>query len=339
MARTRIGLFGAGRIGKVHAANIAAHPQLDFVVVCDPVRAGAEAISEQYGTAVETDPARAFEHGLDAVVIASSTSTHLDLLTAAAAHDVAALCEKPIDLDLGRVRASREHFAGRDSPIMIGFNRRFDPSFEQLRTRVARGDIGTLEQLVIISRDPAPPPEAYIAVSGGIFLDQTIHDFDTARSFVPEISSVHAAGANVFSPEIERQGDHDSAVLTLTGAGGELVTIINSRHSAFGHDQRIEAFGSQGMLQAGNLSDTAVRHFTSSGTETADPYVTFFLERYAEAYRRELDAFVQAVGAGIRPTPGFDDGLQALELADAAVESARTGATIHLPAEDFDVRS
>lgn len=339
MTRIRIGLFGAGRIGTVHAANLAAHPRLDFVVACDPVRTGAEAIAERYNTSVETAADRAFEHGLDAVVIASSTSTHLDLLTAADEHDVAALCEKPIDLDLARVRASRERLSSSRSPIMVGFNRRFDPSFEALRMRVRRGDIGNLEQLVIISRDPAPPPEEYIAVSGGIFRDQTIHDLDTARSFVPAVRSVHAAGANVFSPEIGRQGDHDSATLTLTGEGGELITIINSRHSAFGHDQRIEAFGSEGMLQAGNLADTTVRHFAAGGTETADPYVTFFLERYAQAYRRELDVFVQAIDAGARPSPGYDDGLAALELADAAAESVRTGATIHLPAKDSDVRS
>lgn len=332
-----IGLFGAGRIGTVHGANIAAHPRARLAVVCDPVPTAADALAGRYGAAAVTEPEQAFTHDLDAVVIASSTSTHLDLLTAAAQRGVPALCEKPIDLNVRRARDARPRPSEGAASIMLGFNRRFDPTFSQLRTQVAGGAIGRLEQLVITSRDPSPPPEHYIAASGGIFRDQTIHDFDTVRSFVPRIVSVHATGANAFSPEIREHGDHDSAVITLRGADDELITIINSRHSVFGHDQRIEAFGSAGMLQAGNVTPTTVRHFGADGTESASPYVPFFLERYADAYRAELDAFVDAASTGAEPSPGYDDGLLALELAEAAVESARTGRTIHM--EETNVRS
>jgi myo-inositol 2-dehydrogenase/D-chiro-inositol 1-dehydrogenase len=211
---------------------------------------------------------------------------------------------------------------------MMGFNRRFDPAFAAIRQRVAAGEIGRLEHLSIVSRDPAPAPAAYIAASGGIFRDMTIHDFDMARFFIPDIVDVAAHGANVFSDYIAEAGDFDSAVVTLRGRNGELVSITNSRHSAYGYDQRLEAFGSGGMLRADNISPTTVRSFGSRAVEGADPYEPFFLERYAAAYRRELDHFVEAVHTGSPCSPGFDDGMAALILADAAAESAATGRTI-----------
>jgi myo-inositol 2-dehydrogenase/D-chiro-inositol 1-dehydrogenase len=238
------------------------------------------------------------------------------------------LCEKPIDLDIERVRNCRADLAGDTTPLMMGFNRRFDPAFAAVHERVAAGEIGRLEQLTIIGRDPAPAPAAYIAVSRGIFRDMSIHDLDMARFFIPDIVEVTAHGANVFSDHIADAGDFDSAVLTLRGRNGELVSITNSRHSAYGYDQRLEAFGSQGMLRADNISPTTVRSFGPHAVEGADPYEPFFLERYAAAYRRELDRFVESIHAGSPCSPGFDDGMAARILADAAAESAATGKTV-----------
>jgi myo-inositol 2-dehydrogenase / D-chiro-inositol 1-dehydrogenase len=240
----------------------------------------------------------------------------------------AVLCEKPIDLDLARVDACRAEIGALSDRVMVGFNRRFDPSFRDIRTRVAAGEIGTLEQLTIISRDPAPPPVAYVAVSGGLFRDMTIHDFDMARYLLGEVIAVTATGANLISDEIEAAGDIDSAVVVLRGAGGGLCSITNSRRCAFGYDQRLEAFGELGMLAAANQLPTSVRFSGAEHTEAAAPYHNFFLDRYTPAYRAEMDHFVTAVETGSAPSPGFDDGRAALVLADAANESLRTGTTV-----------
>ncbi|GGJ23542.1 UNVERIFIED_ORG: myo-inositol 2-dehydrogenase/D-chiro-inositol 1-dehydrogenase [Paenarthrobacter nicotinovorans] len=327
----KVALFGSGRIGQVHARNILANRGLELVAIADPFIEGAQALAEGTGAVAVTTADEVFAiDGLDAVIIGSPTNTHVDLISRAAANGVAALCEKPIDLDLDRVLACRDSLRGSETPLMLGFNRRFDPNFSAVQSRVSTGEIGKLEQLTIISRDPAPAPAAYIANSGGIFRDQSIHDLDMARFFVPDIIEVSATGSNLFCDYIEEAGDFDSVVITLRGRDGEQITIINSRHSAFGHDQRLEAFGSEGMLTAGNLTPTSVRKFTAAGAEEADPYLNFFLERYAEAYRSELGSFEAAVRTGTACSPGFDDGLQALLLANAAEESARSGRVVKI---------
>jgi myo-inositol 2-dehydrogenase/D-chiro-inositol 1-dehydrogenase len=238
------------------------------------------------------------------------------------------LCEKPIDLDIERVDEIRPLAAAANTQIALGFNRRFDPNFSAIRSRVESGEIGNLEQLIIISRDPAPASQDYIAVSGGIFRDMTIHDFDMARYFVPEIISVSATGSNSFCDYIAAENDFDSATTVLRGAKGEIVTIVNSRHSAFGYDQRIEAFGPAGMLVADNVQTSTIRAFKANGVEAAEPYPTFFLERYAEAYRLELEEFGKGILSGQFSNPNFEDGRAALMLADAASESARTGRSV-----------
>ena len=238
------------------------------------------------------------------------------------------LCEKPIDLDLARVDACWADIKGLDATVMVGFNRRFDPTFAEMRDRVAKGEIGRLEQLIITSRDPAPAPAAYIASSGGLFRDMTIHDFDMARFFLGEVVEVQAMGANLIEPYIAEAGDIDSAMVVLRGAGGELCQIVNSRRCSFGYDQRVEAFGAEAMLSAGNQTATSVRRSGASGTEIAPPYLNFFLDRYADAYRAELDHLVSCVEQGTAPSPGFADGRAALVLADAANESLRTGRAV-----------
>ena len=212
--------------------------------------------------------------------------------------------------------------------VSLGFNRRFDPNFESIHQRVQAGEVGTLEQLVITSRDPGPAPREYIAVSGGIFRDMTIHDFDMARYFVPNIVEVTARGANTFCDYIKDEDDFDSVNVVMRGSNDELITIINSRHASYGYDQRLEAFGSKGALLATNVSPTTVKLYNDVTVEGRNPYMNFFLERYAFSYARELELFVEGIQTGKNNNPTFDDGRAALILADAATESAKTGKAV-----------
>ncbi len=258
----RLALFGCGRIGRVHADAIAFHRRTELAWVCDPVEEAARELADRHGAAAGSDvDAVLADPSVDAVVVASPTPTHVDLLTRSVAAGKAVLCEKPIDLDLGRVDACWEQIADADPTILIGFNRRFDPSFRDVHDRLVAGEIGKLEQLVIISRDSAPAPAEYIAVSGGLFRDMTIHDFDMARFFLGEVVEVQAMGANQVVDYIAEAGDIDSAVVVMRGADGALCQVTNSRRCVFGYDQRLEAFGERGMLTAGNLLPTSVRFF------------------------------------------------------------------------------
>ena len=250
-------------------------------------------------------------------------------LLAAAKAGKAVLCEKPIALDMADVEAAREELDAVTTPVMFGFNRRFDPSFAALRAAVADGRVGDLENLLIISRDPAAPPVEYVKVSGGIFRDMTIHDFDMARFFLGDIVEVHAFGQN-FDPGIAQAGDFDAAVVTLRNADGVVATIINNRKCSAGYDQRLEAQGSTGTLNADNMRATTVRLSNGEATDAAEPYLDFFLQRYADAYRLELTAFIDAVAAGRTPPTSITDAVEALRLAEAATESARTGRAVTL---------
>jgi myo-inositol 2-dehydrogenase / D-chiro-inositol 1-dehydrogenase len=327
----RFALFGCGRIGRVHADSIDVHPQAQLALVYDPIESAAHDVAERYGSAVAASVDAAIDDpSVDAVVIASATPTHVDLLTRAVRAGKAVLCEKPIDLDLARVDRCWTEIAARNPTVLVGFNRRFDPSFREVRDRIAAGEIGRLEQLTIVSRDPAPAPREYIAASGGLFRDMTIHDFDLVRFFLGEVLEVYATGTNVVADYIAELGDIDSAVVVLRGADGTLCHITNSRHSAFGYDQRLEAFGSDGMLSVGNQHPSSVRLSNADQTEAAREYLSFFLDRYTTAYRAELDHLITAIERGGQPSPGFADGREALALADAALESLRTGQMVRL---------
>jgi myo-inositol 2-dehydrogenase / D-chiro-inositol 1-dehydrogenase len=242
----------------------------------------------------------------------------------------AVLCEKPLDLDLAKVDTSWARIKDRNPTIMVGFNRRFDPSFKALRGRIQAGEIGKLEQVVITSRDPGPPPVAYIKTSGGLFRDMTIHDFDMVRYLMGDIAAVHAIGANLVDPAIAAAGDIDAAMITLVATSGALCQISNSRRSAYGYDQRIEAFGEAGMLQAGNQRPTTVSFWGAAATEACDPVLHFFIERYTPAYLAEIDHFVDCIEQGTAPVAGYRDGREALRLADAGLESMATGRTVRL---------
>lgn len=326
----RIGLIGAGRIAHVHARSIAANPDATLVVVADVVLDAARSLAGAHGARSTEDIDSVFtDPEVDAVIICSPTPLHVDHIVKAAQAGKPALCEKPVAMDSAAVEELRTRLEGLDPVVMMGFNRRFDPSFRAIHDMVEGGEIGKLEQVTIISRDPAAPPKSYIAVSGGIFKDMTIHDFDTARYFLGDITEVSAVGMNM-DPELTDTGDFDGAVVTLVNAAGTVATITNSRHCAPGYDQRLEAFGSAGVLNADNVRPTTVRRSTSTVTDAQDPYLDFFLTRYEQAYTNELNEFIAAVTAGRTPTPGIEDGVKALQLAEAAEKAARTHSVVAL---------
>ena len=329
--KLRIAIIGAGRIGYVHAGSVNDTPELELVYVVDPFEENAKKVTAAFGGKVSNNPSAVIASGeIDAVIIGSPTATHIPLLRECIAAGVHALCEKPIDLDVKNVEEFRALANSAKTNITLGFNRRQDPQYKALKAKVASGAIGTVEQVILTSRDPGPAPQGYIAVSGGIFRDMTIHDFDMARNFVPDIVEVTAFGTNSFCDYIKEEGDFDNISVIMKGSNNELITVVNSRHAAFGYDQRAEIFGDKGMLQISNLSDTTVKSFTKDGTTAGEPFMDFFLERYADSYRNELKLFIEGIKTGKVLGSTYDDGRAALILADAAHESAHTGKSIRV---------
>ena len=320
-------LIGAGRIGRIHARNAALNPRLRLAGIVDPVDAAAQALAAERNTAVTTLDQALADPSVAGVVIASSTDTHLEYSLRAAAAGKAVFCEKPIDQDLVRARsAARELSAAR---MLLAFNRRFDPNFQALKARLDSGSVGSLETLQITSNDPSPPPPAYVAISGGLFKDMAIHDFDMARWLLGEEPvAVFASGSCLVDPEIGKLGDVDTARTLLRTASGKLCVISNSRRSGFGYDQRIEAYASAGMVRADNVTESTVQVWGEGGA-AADRFQNFFLDRYAEAYRREMEHFADILD-GSSPSVGYVDGVAALAMAEAAAESARTGSVVQL---------
>jgi len=323
-----IGLLGAGRIGQVHAVNIAAHPGSTLAAVSDVHAPAAEALAASVGADVRSSDEIIADASIDAVLVATSTDTHSDLIEAATAAGKAVLCEKPVDLDLDRARECLTKANATGRPVMVGFNRRFDPNFVAMKAALDAGEIGKAELLSIASHDPAPPPASYIEVSGGLFRDMTIHDFDMARWLMggpPE--TVTARGSSVVDTAIGRAGDIDTAVVTLTYADGRIAVIRNSRRAAYGYDQRVELLGSDGLLEVGNVLENTLRTSTAAGVVAARP-MYFFLERYRPAFAAEWAAFVDAVARDVPPPVTLADGVAALAVAEAATESLRTGRTV-----------
>ena len=319
----KIALFGAGRIGRVHAIAIASNAQAQLAGVVDPHGPSAEALAAHYGVPVMNEEEALADASVEGVLIGSSTDQHARQIIAAIDAGKAIFCEKPIDLDIERVREVIRHLESKPVPFMLGFNRRFDPNFMAMKAQIAAGAIGRVEMVTILSRDPDLPPIDYVKVSGGIFRDMMIHDFDMARFLVgEEFTEVTAMGSVLVNPEVGAAGDADTAVATLKTAGGTLVSITNSRRASYGYDQRIEVHGSKGMLQAGNVRENTVILSNEHGVSHAKP-LHFFLERYAAAYANEIEAFVKLVKEGDTRVPSALDGLAALELAEKALDSAQ----------------
>lgn len=317
----RFGLLGAGRIGKVHAKAVTGDPDAVLVAVADAMPAAAEAIAAQYGCAVRTIEAIEAADDIDAVVICTPTDTHADLIERFARAGKAIFCEKPVDLDAQRVRDCLKVVKETGAKLMVGFNRRFDPHFMAVKQAIEDGAIGTVEMVTITSRDPGAPPAEYVKRSGGIFRDMTIHDFDMARFLLGEEPvSVTAHASVLVDPEIGKAGDFDSASVILETASGRQAIISNSRRATYGYDQRIEVHGSKGLVSAENQRPVSIEVANGSGY-TRPPLYDFFMTRYTQAYANEIATFISAIEKGTPIAPTGDDGLAALLLADAAVQS------------------
>lgn len=320
----RFALFGAGFIGQVHGANIAAHPRAELRYVCDVNEAAAGKLAERCGAAVAASPAAIWEAGdVDAVLIASSTNTHAELLSGAIAAGKPAYCEKPIDLDIGRVRGVARAASRSGLPILIGFSRRFDANHLGVREAIATGAVGQIEMMHLSARDPQPPPLSYIAVSGGQFRDQTIHFFDLACWLAGEAAvEVYATGAALIDPAIGEAGDTDTSMLILKMSSGALCHIDNSRRCAYGYDERIEVFGSKGMAMSGRKPTHEVSLYTAAGVTSAGPHPGWF-QRLEPTFALALDAFVRTVEGEDVAYPSIWDGVRAQQIAEAAIQSLR----------------
>ena len=328
----RMAVLGAGRIGKIHAANVAADRRTRLTVVADPHRPSVEALAEQLGCAASLDCAAAIERDdVDAVLIGTPTDTHIDLMLRAVKLGKPVLCEKPIDLDIGRATAAVEEVEKLKGRVMLAFNRRFDPDAMRLRKAIDDGEIGDVRQVVLTSRDPGLAPREYLEHSGGIFRDMTIHDFDTACWMLGEEPvEVMAIGNRLVDPKLDEIPDFDSVMVLLRTASGKQCHINGCRQAVYGFDQRVEVFGSKGMLLNENHRPSSLRRWTSTTTDARDPLLNFFLERHADSYKVELDAFLNALAANAPMPATLRDGLRALRIANCALESATTGRLVNI---------
>jgi myo-inositol 2-dehydrogenase/D-chiro-inositol 1-dehydrogenase len=323
-----VALFGAGRIGRIHAGNAAARSDLNLKYIVDPDRGAADPLAHRTGAVVVDSDAALGDAGISGVIIASATNAHLDQAVRAAAAGKTIFCEKPLDLDLERARNAAPPLAS--AVMLMGFNRRFDSHFLALKTRLDAGAIGRLESLSIISHDPAPPTIEYVRTSGGLFKDMAIHDFDMARWLMGEDpEEVFSSASCLIDPAIAGVGDVDTAKTILRSATGRLCIISNSRRSAYGYDQRIEAYGAAGSLRADNVMESTVSTWGERGS-ASDALQNFFLDRYAESYRREMAHFAAILRNEASPAVGYKDAVEALALAEAAGRSAKTSMPVHV---------
>ena len=328
-----VALFGAGRIGRIHAANLAALPGVSLKAVCDPMTAAASELAARHGALVSSVDAVFADKAIDVVAIASSTDTHSDLINRAAAAGKHIFCEKPVDMSVARAQACADAVKAAGVACMIGFQRRFDPTFSAARSRMDSGAVGNPEMLIITSRDPGAPPPDYIKASGGIFRDMLIHDFDVFRWILcadgDEAQWLSATGSVLTDPAISALGDMDSTAVTIRTRRGRLCQINTSRRAAYGYDQRFELLGSLGMLQCGNHTPTEVRQWDASGAHGDKPE-NFFLQRYQAAYRLEITHFFECLQTGAPFRTSIADGVAAQLLADAATQSCKSGQPVLL---------
>ena len=321
------GLLGAGRIAAVHARHIAEHHDMRLAVVVDVDLDAARRLASHHGAAASADAAAVFgDPAIDAVVIASSSSTHAELIVRAVEAGKPVFCEKPLDLDLARANACLRQIEGKGVPVFVDFNRRFDPHHAALEQAVRVGEAGAVELVSITSRDPEPPPLAYLAGSpGALFLETMVHDLDMARWLLGEEPvEVFAMASCLIAPEIRALGEVDTAVLVLRTASGRLGQINNSWRATYGYDQRIEVLGSGGMVRSDNVRRSTVERYDARAVRS-DVFQYFFIDRYLASYRLALDHFGAVVRHGTAPLISAEDGRRALVLADAALRSARSG--------------
>lgn len=326
----RFAVLGAGRIGLVHAKAITATEGAELIAIADPFEKAAKAAQAQFGGEIRDIDTIMASGDVDAVVICTPTDTHADLIEQASRQGKAIFCEKPVDLNLTRVKECLAVAEGAGATLMLGFNRRYDPDFMALHAAIDAGQVGDVEHVTITSRDPAAPPADYITRSGGIFRDMTIHDFDVARWMLgEEVETVVAMASNLVDPEIGKLGDYDTANVILRTASGKQATINNSRRATYGYDQRIEVHGSGGGASVDNMHTSRVTVAGAAGY-AKPPLQDFFMSRYEVAYAAEISEMVAAMTEGRAPRTGGHDGLMALALADAAVQSVETGQVVRV---------
>ena len=322
----RLGVIGAGRIGKIHAENLATRiPGASVSAIADPILSAAQETAERLHIPVACADYHQIldDADIDAVAICSSTDTHARLIVEAARTGKHIFCEKPIAYDLAKIDEALAAVEKAGVKLQIGFNRRFDPNFRKVRQMVRDGKIGDVHILRITSRDPAPPPIEYVKVSGGIFFDMTIHDFDMARYLSgDEVEEVYVAGGVRVDPRIGEAGDIDTAVVTLIFKGGAIGTIDNSRKAVYGYDQRVEVFGSEGMVTAFNNTPDSHIYSNAEGVHSSKP-LYFLLERYMESFIAEMKAFVECVQKDSPPPVSGIDGRIPVMIAMAATRSYR----------------
>jgi myo-inositol 2-dehydrogenase/D-chiro-inositol 1-dehydrogenase len=320
-----VGVIGAGRIGKIHIENILCKlTNVNLKIVADiKINDKLKQLATEMGVSKLTNDAYEIfnDPEIEVVVICSSTDTHTKFIQEAAKANKHVFCEKPIDIDLRRIKETLSVVKESGMKLMIGFNRRFDRNFMRCHETIASGQIGEPQIVKITSRDPAPPPIEYIKVSGGIFLDMTIHDWDMARFQVgSEVKEVFATGAVLVDPEIGKAGDIDTAVAVLKFKSGAMGIIDNTRQAVYGYDQRVEVFGSKGCVVADNEATNTVRIYTAECT-SIDKIPYFFMERYMESYLTELKYFFKCLRENREPKPNGEDGLQNVLIASAAQKS------------------
>jgi len=331
-----ISLMGAGRIGKMHAEIISAHSNVNLKYVYDINKDNALQVAEQNKAEIANSPEEAINTDkIDAILIASATPTHTQFITMGAKAGKAVFCEKPIDLDINKVNECMSVIKDIDIPLQIGFNRRFDNSHAKVQQARLKKEIGELEMLIITSRDPEPPGLEYLNAAGGFFRDTTIHDFDLSRFILGEdpIVQVSAFGDNLFDENAKQAGDFDTAMFVLKSKAGVLIHINNSRRAVYGYDQRVEAFGSKGMVISNNQTPTSIESFTETSTSSKQPVLHFFIERYAQAYKDQFNHFIECINNNNKPKVTFEDGRSALIIANAAYESHKQKKTIEITYE------
>ncbi len=333
MKQLNIGIIGAGRIGKVHMQSITYNvPTAKVLGITDVFKDGLQELADKYGIEKVYDNYKEMlaDKDIDAVLACSSTDTHADISIEAAKAGKHVFCEKPVDLTPEKVQAVIDAVAQAGVKLQVGFNRRFDHNFAHVKNLINDGKVGNLELIKITSRDPEPPPAEYAAVSGGMFLDMTIHDFDMARFLAgSDVTEVYASATCLVDPAIGQAGDVDTAIINLKFENGALGVIDNSRRAAYGYDQRIEVFGSLGAAMASNDTPTNVTIMNSDGVTTDKP-LYFFLERYMQSFRDEMVQFVDAV-LNDKPTPTTgNDGLNSILVALAAKKSVKEGRPVKI---------
>ena len=330
MMRIKFAILGMGRIGKVHADTIQANSNAELAAIHDPINNEINRLQQRYSCQQMSLDDITNNDQIKGILICTPTDTHVDLIKRFLYTKKAVFCEKPLDLNLRKVKKLVQLVSESKSQVMLGFNRRFDPHFAKLKAHLTKKEIGVIEQITITSRDPNPPTIEYIKQSGGIFKDMAIHDLDMAVFLADEkIHSITALGSNFVSKKIEQAGDYDTATILMRTISGKQISIINSRRATYGYDQRVEVHGSKGSLKVNNPTLSEIELAKEAGT-TKDRLHHFFMTRYIDAYKNQIDYFVDCIKKRSMPKPDSYDGYYALYLAENALKSAKTGRTVYL---------